>query len=157
MSLPTSYSVRGLRQRSGELLRNAEEGRLAIICSGQELRQTGLAEREYHHIFPDSFLRKNAPSAHRHAAVNCVLIDGRTNRSAADKPPLEYLYSLVVRRAGSTIGIRDLENRLETHLVPMQFLDFGKQPIQRDYNDFVKERSKLISHDMRKLVNGEDP
>ena len=31
MSLPTSFSVRDLRQRSGELLRNAEDGRLAIV------------------------------------------------------------------------------------------------------------------------------
>ncbi len=31
MGLPTSFSVRDLRQRSGELLRNAEDGRLAIV------------------------------------------------------------------------------------------------------------------------------
>ena len=31
MGLPTSYSVRDLRQRSAELLRNAEDGRLAIV------------------------------------------------------------------------------------------------------------------------------
>ena len=31
MTLPTSFSVRDLRQRSSELLRNAEEGRLAIV------------------------------------------------------------------------------------------------------------------------------
>ena len=31
MGLPTSFSVRDLRQRSAELLRNAEDGRLAII------------------------------------------------------------------------------------------------------------------------------
>ena len=31
MGLPTSFSVRDLRQRSAELLRNAEDGRMAII------------------------------------------------------------------------------------------------------------------------------
>ena len=31
MTLPTSFSVRDLRQRSSELLRNAQEGRLAIV------------------------------------------------------------------------------------------------------------------------------
>lgn len=31
MSLPASFSVRDLRQRSGELLRNAEDGHLSIV------------------------------------------------------------------------------------------------------------------------------
>ncbi len=31
MALPASFSVRDLRQRSGELLRNAENGQLAMI------------------------------------------------------------------------------------------------------------------------------
>ena len=127
------------------------------ISTGQELRQAGLAEREYHHIFPDSYLRNNAPSAHRDAAVNCILIDGKTNRSAADKPPLEYLHSLVVRIAGSKIDTRDLEKRLQTHLVPMRCLDLGNRPIQSVYTTFAKERSQLIFDDMRKLVNGDDP
>ena len=31
MGLPTAFSVRDLRQRSAELLRNAEDGRMAIV------------------------------------------------------------------------------------------------------------------------------
>lgn len=31
MAAPTSFSVRDLRQRSSELLRNAEDGRLAVV------------------------------------------------------------------------------------------------------------------------------
>ena len=127
------------------------------ISSGDELRSTNLRGREYHHLFPDSYLGKSAPKANRHVAMNCILIEGRTNRAAGDKPPLEYLQSLAVREAGSRITSKDLKNRLNTHLVPMEFLDVKNQRVGAAYVAFTTKRAHLLKKDIEALVNGSDP
>ena len=127
------------------------------ISSGDELRSTSLGDREYHHLFPDNYLKNSAPKANRHVAMNCILIEGRTNRSAADKPPLEYLQSLAVRKAGSRISSKDLERRLNTHLVPMEFLGVKSQGVAKAYRAFKMKRAHLIKKDMEALINGSDP
>ena len=127
------------------------------ISSGMKLRPTSLGDREYHHLFPDSYLRKHAPKVNRHAAMNCILIDGKTNRAAADKPPFEYLQSLAVRKSGSRIDSKDLKSRLDTHLVPLDYLGVENEPVAKVYRAFATKRAHLIKKDIEALVDGNDP
>lgn len=127
------------------------------IGTGDRLKMTNLKDREYHHIFPEAYLKENAPEDNPHVAMNCVLIRGRTNREAYSKPPLEYLESLIVKYAGSTVDETELKSRLNSNLVPFAQLKIGKKTVSQQYREFLKIRSKLFEDHIEKLVDGQEP
>ena len=127
------------------------------IGSGEEIRQSSINNREYHHIFPEAYLERRARTVPPHLAMNCMLVRGRTNKEASDKPPLEYLQSLVVRLAGSRVGDKDFRVRLDSHLVPMSDLGIGKKSVAACYRTFLHHRALMVSRDMKALANGNEP
>lgn len=126
------------------------------IGSNRKIRRSDLSERQYHHVFPKAYLEREAPDADPHLALNCALISGRTNREAADKPPLEYFSSLAVRMMGSEIELEDIKTRLESHLIPSEQL-LNETPVPNGYRDYLEERAKLIAHNGKLLADGNDP
>lgn len=126
------------------------------IGSNRKIRPEDLSGRQYHHVFPRAYLEREAPDAEPNRALNCALISGRTNREAADKPPLEYFSSLAVRIMGSEITLEDIKARLDSHLIPSNHL-LHESPVANGYKDFLEERAKLIASHGKLLANGEDP
>lgn len=127
------------------------------IGLGAELQESNLNTRQYHHIFAKAYLSREAPGVNPNLAMNCMLIDGRTNKEASDKPPLEYLTSLIGEEAGSSVSDHDLDVRLQSHLVPKNHLSVGKQSVAACYHNFVDQRARLLRHDIKELADGNDP
>ncbi len=121
--------------------------------------------REYHHLFPDSLLKRDAqiPSKDIFVACNCALITWRTNRVISDKDPIEYLKE---RSKNSNLGEDALRNRLHSHLIPHKPLNVGNydhidNPEERraricsDYDTFISERARLLEQVVAAVAEGQ--
>ena len=90
------------------------------IRSNRKASKNSVKKREYHHVFPKAYLEDHLDEeelrANRDSALNCILIEAKTNRKAANKPPMEYLKALLGQAYGMQITTRDIEKRLESHL-----------------------------------------
>jgi len=128
------------------------------FADGSEVSYLTLQNREYHHIFPDALLKE--AKVNSFLALNCALISGPTNRSVGRKDPLNYL-----KDRYQWVSNDIIHQRLNSHLIPVEQLASGGYDgiskeekvakITRDFDDFLKERSKLIHKAMLKLVTGQ--
>lgn len=126
------------------------------ISSDFELNDTNVSNREYHHIFPKKYLNDNSPRSEPNRAVNCVLIDGKTNKKAAAKAPIQYFGELCRTVAGMRITQEDIRTRLESHLVPN--IDIRRSTtVKKTYDDFCRSRARQIKEHLHKLVEGQSP
>lgn len=128
------------------------------FADGGEVRYESLQNREYHHIFPDALLKE--ANVNSFLALNCALISAPTNRSVGRKEPLEYLKERYQ-------WVRDdiIHQRLNSHLIPIKQLASGGYDglgdeervvkIKEDFDDFLKERARLIYKAMKGLVTGQ--
>ena len=147
-----------LRARARALLAITLRCGARDIGSNRKVSKTDITDRQYHHLFPQKYLKNEAPDAERDLALNCVLIEAKTNRQAADKPPLEYLKTLLVQVGGLKITERDIKRRLESHLVPASQLGTPAiRPVLRQYEEYLKERAGLVFQHMQLLADGEEP
>ncbi|MEJ6709682.1 MAG: hypothetical protein QNK92_12965 [Amylibacter sp.] len=80
--------------------------------------------------------------------MNCALISWKTNRKIAAKTPKEYIENRV---KAASLGAKEVEQWLETHLIPYKKLVSG------DYEKFLKKRAKLIAKHMKLLCDGGIP
>lgn len=119
-----------------------------------------IQRREYHHIFPDALLSEvGMPS---YLALNCALITWKTNRMIGRKDPLEYLQERVDWADENVV-----RERLKSHLISFDLLckahyagmegDLLKQKLTVDYNEFLRDRAKLVVAAMKSLAGGDSP
>lgn len=95
---PTAAAIRQLLQESRKRNEMALRGTMALLilrdardwCSGELLRDTQIGEIEFHHIFPDNYLKKRSVAI-PDKIVNFAPICGTTNASLRDVPPGEAL------------------------------------------------------------------
>jgi len=121
-----------------------KKGGLDLADGGAAIR-SNLSKREYHHLFPDAYLKSlGVPDEQIYLSLNCALVTWRTNRSISDKSPERYLAE---RRDGTELGENEVKARLATHLVPYDEMVAG------DYNKFLQARALLIDTEMKKLCN----
>ena len=126
------------------------------ISTDFEINESNVSNREYHHIFPKKYLNENSPRSEPNRAVNCVLIDGKTNKQAAAKAPIQYFSELHKKALGITIQREDIQKRLESHLVPN--IDIRRSTnVNKTYEDFCKSRARRIKEHLRMLVEGQTP
>ena len=126
------------------------------ISTDFELKESNVSTREYHHVFPKKYLSDNSPRSEPNRAVNCVLIDGKTNKKAAAKAPIQYFSELCKTTLGVTIRREDIRARLESHLVPN--IDIRRSTtVKRTYDDFCKSRARQIKEHLQSLVEGQNP
>jgi hypothetical protein len=128
------------------------------FADGSKISYLTLQNREYHHIFPDALLKEAMVNSF--LALNCALISGPTNRSVGRKDPLNYL-----KERYQWVSNDIIHQRLNSHLIPVEQLARGGYDglskeekvakITRDFDDFLRERSKLIHRAMLKLVTGQ--
>ncbi len=108
----------------------------ADLADGGAATRGSLAQREYHHLFPDAHLKRNGiPDDKIYRSLNCALVTWRTNRNISDKAPERYLAE---RREGTNLGEAEVRARLASHLIPYD------EMIADDYFAFLKARASLI-------------
>ncbi len=127
------------------------------------LSSDNIEKREYHHLFPDALLR--AAGIPSFVALNCALITWKTNRTIGRLDPIDYLE----QRAQKAPDPKDVEARLETHLVPHdQLVAAGPYPqdvtgpalaelVRPDFDAFLEARARLVSTLAAMLVEGRQP
>ncbi len=115
------------------------------LADGGVATRTNLAQREYHHLFPDAHLtRLGVPDDQIYRSLNCALVTWRTNRNISDKQPEKYLAQ---RRDATELGENEVKARLETHYIPYD------QMVAGDYQAFLYARADLIHAAMTKLCS----
>lgn len=106
-----------------------------------------LPRREYHHLFPRSYLEEQEFTAREiDRVLNCALVSWKTNRNIAAKTPSTYLME---RIDGTSLGQAEVSRRLESHLIP--FDEF----MANDYDSFLMVRAERAQSLMQRLCSGE--
>ena len=131
------------RLARGILALSLREGGLDL-ADGSEVTRANLARREYHHLFPVSWLRKNSGGelVEPFLALNCALVTWRTNRNISDKAPERYLGE---RGMPGDPADSQIKARLESHLIPYDELVAGQ------YAAFLDKRAEWVHARMKQL------
>ena len=117
------------------------------LADGGTVSRANLKKREYHHLFPDAYLRdKGLSQAQIYRSLNCALITWRTNRNISAKEPARYLAE---RLDGNVVGEAEIRARLGKHLVPYDEMLAG------DYEGFLIQRADMAHTRMRQVCRAE--
>ncbi|MHC5796499.1 GmrSD restriction endonuclease domain-containing protein [Lacisediminihabitans sp. FW035] len=128
-----------------------------------KLSAVNVGKREYHHLFPDALLRDAGIESF--LALNCALITWKTNRTIGRLDPIQYLED----RAQNALDPRDVQGRLESHLVPYaEIANAGPYPadlsgqdlaatVGPDFAGFLEARASLVSAVVGELTAGKRP
>ncbi len=119
-----------------------------------------IQKREYHHVFPDALLSEaEIPS---YLALNCAFITWKTNRMIGRKDPLDYLQERVQWADEAVV-----RERLKSHLISYDLLSKAhyanadaasfKQKLAKDFEEFMRDRARLVFAAMSELVEGRAP
>lgn len=133
------------------------------FADNTSLSADNVGRREYHHLFPDKLLKDAGIDSF--LALNCALITWKTNRTIGRLDPIQYLED----RAQKAPNARDVEGRLETHLVPYELLAAaGPYPdgltgpelaalVRPDFDVFLSVRARIIAAAAAELTEGRQP
>ena len=97
-------------------------------------------------------------------ALNCALITWKTNRSIGRLDPLTYLE----KRAEHAPELRDIKDRLESHLVPYEAIAAAgpydqpageelRSAVQPDFTAYLDQRAELVQRFMIEACDGSQP
>lgn len=121
------------------------QGGATDLADGGPITVLNVTQREYHHIFPDGYLKNNQSDISANLALNCALITWKTNRTIRDKEPLVYMRD---RAEANSLGDDETVFRLKTHAIP-------EGPLRKnDYSQFILERSREVAAAMEALTSG---
>ena len=117
-----------------------------------------ISDRHYHHIFPDALLRE-AGISNSFIAMNCALINDKTNLNIGRKEPLSYLKERYEWADQDVV-----KYRLSSHLIPLEELANGGYEelsdserhvkVRKDYSAFIQKRGVLFEAAAKKLCQG---
>ena len=117
------------------------------FADGAPANYENIQAREYHHIFPQAWLKENKFKEYEiNRALNCALISWRTNRNISAKTPSDYVAE---RMEATFLGNAEVERRLESHLIPVA------QLMANSYEEFIDERASLMKKVAEKLCSGQ--
>ena len=140
-------------------------GVLAVACrlgaqdfeTGNELNNDNIQRRHYHHIYPDALLKEAGINSF--LAMNCALIDDKTNYDIGRKDPKQYLMDRY-KWTSETI----VSERLQSHLIPIKELETGgyenlSDPeknikLAADFKAFIHRRAELVFKAVKLLAEG---
>ncbi|MBA7547734.1 hypothetical protein ES705_40170 [subsurface metagenome] len=115
------------------------------IKDGASLSIGNIQQRHYHHLSPIAWLREKDPNTDPNRALNCILINRRTNSEILAKEPVKYLLETC---EASDLGEDEIRRRLGTHFVDFDLLAEG------DYGKFLDERAKACESAIKSLCGG---
>lgn len=98
-----------------------------------------------HHIFPKKVNIPNIDRNKLNSILNRTLIGNDTDKSILNKKPSEYLKIM----RNKLDGEENLKKTLESHIINNECYDALKE---NKYEEFIKEREKLIKEEMKKLA-----
>lgn len=136
---------------------NAHSKVLAIVLSYQKPKdlltgqcidtKAALAwqnEKEYHHFFPQDYLKQKGQSASRiNALANIVMLTSASNKQISARPPSDYLAD-VEKAAGA-----QLDEWLKSNLISPAAFAAAKA---NNYDAFLSERAKTIHAQIKELA-----
>lgn len=98
--------------------------------------------KEYHHIFPEAFLKKRGlPKEKIYCVANFCFLSSDSNKKISRSSPSSYFINLIPQN--------DYENILEKNIIPVSKSIYQKD----DYDDFLEKRSNLIIAKIDQLCN----
>jgi len=115
------------------------------IKDGASLSIGNIQQRHYHHLFPIAWLRDKDPNADPNRALNCILINRRTNSEILAKEPVKYLLETC---EASDLGEDEIRRRLGTHFVNFDSLTQG------NYDKFLDEKAEVCESAIKSLCDG---
>ena len=123
-----------------------------------------LANREYHHLFPDALLTGSGgmPEGASYRALNCALVTWKTNRNISAKEPIAYLRERTER---ADLGEEIVMAKLRSHLIPFGSLNVGDwteipdpgdraYKVRGSFEAFMKDRVSRMLPAIRHLCDG---
>lgn len=121
------------------------QGGATDLADGGAITVLNANQREYHHIFPDGYLRNIQSATPANLALNCALITWKTNRTIQNKEPLVYMRD---RAEANSLGDDETVFRLKSHAIP-------EEPLRNnDYPEFIRVRAAEISLAVTALTDG---
>jgi len=132
------------------------------VARNVRISAKNIGGREHHHIFPDNLLRKHARGKDPNLALNCMLLDAPTNNDWRNEWPGDYLMKRVDRSGLKGAKARQaIEKRLDSHLIPSNIVMRAKKSktnknLGQLYQEFLRERAKMILDAFRTLCEGEE-
>lgn len=116
------------------------------FAAGTPASANSVIGRELHHLFPIYVLDSDRGDEHVNRALNCALINWKTNRKIAAKTPADYIKA---RADQAELGEGEVRRRLESHIIPYDSLIAG------DYEAFLKQRAEDVHSAMVRLCEGQ--
>lgn len=121
-------------------------GGAADIKDGSQISPGNIRRRHYHHLFPVAWLNQNDPGKNPNLALNCVLINMRTNSAISAKEPVQYLLESA---DASDLGEAEIRQRLASHFVNYDLVAAG------DYDAYLKDHAQDVIQAVDMLCNGD--
>lgn len=103
-------------------------------------------QKEYHHIFPKDFLKRNRLNRSINSICNFTLLPSLINKEVSNRPPAEYIWGkvnthgLVKVALSKTTLPEDREKILHSNLMPLTETLYS----ENGYEEFLKKRAQLI-------------
>ena len=111
----------------------------ALIDLGQAL--SGYNRKEYHHIFPRSFLKKRGVSTDKiNTLCNFCFLPAGSNKKISQKQPSDYIFTLVPNETRKQI--------LESNIMPLRMEVYSED----SYDEFISMRADLVGQFVDSLV-----
>ena len=103
-----------------------------------------------HHVFSKGHFSELVGKSMLDHGLNGVIISKGGNITLGRKPPNIYLKKVLHQSEG--LNESELEQRVESHLVPYDVLMKPREP-RSWYREFLKRRADLVSGEMKRLAN----
>lgn len=98
--------------------------------------------KEYHHVFPDAFLKKMGKSKDKiFSIVNFIFLPSSSNKEISDRSPSDYFISKVNQERFVEI--------LESNILPINREIYK----ENNYEEFINKRAALIINNIDKIVS----
>lgn len=111
----------------------------AAIDTGNAL--SGFNRKEYHHVFPQAFLKKRGLGQDKiNALCNFCFLPAGANKKISQKQPSDYFYNVIPEDVRKQI--------LESNLLPLRMEVYSDD----DYDAFINLRAELIGQYVDSLV-----
>jgi hypothetical protein len=127
------------------------------FATGERLDVNNVAQRHYHHVFPDALLQEAGIGSS--LALNCALITDTTNISIGRKDPLRYLKDRYEWVSESIV-----RERLQSHAIPIAELANGgyeglsedekTEKSKKDFDAFLIKRAELVMKAVKQVAEG---
>lgn len=126
----------------------------SVAFLSKSMTITSLIEQrgDIHHIFPKQYLKDNGyPQKAYNQVANFVYTEQATNIKVGKLPPKKYLADIKeqINNGVNEVSTLDDEDNLIENIKTNDIPTFITEATHLDYNDFLKDRRKLMSQKLR--------